>query len=187
RKLAFPCDDLIQEYDPACTLYRGITIKAPVGLVFQWVSQLRIAPYSYDWIDNGGKPSPRRIIPDLPPVEIGQAVMGHFEIVDFQIDESITIEATAAGHSKYQLKALVVSYLIKPQDEKYCRLLVKGLMKFRKNPAARIMKRLIPRLDLIMMRKQFLNIKMLAEREGEDSWKQANIIPLDQDAPERNI
>ncbi len=169
RKLAFPCDDFIQKYDPACTLYRGITIKAPVSLVFQWVSQLRVAPYSYDCIDNDCKLSPRQLIPNLPPLELGQIVMSCFEVIDFEMDKSITIRAIPKGYGKFHLQDIVVSYLIIPQKENSCRLLVKGLMKFHKTLSGRIMKRLIPGLDLLMMRKQFYNLKMLAEREGEDS------------------
>jgi len=165
RKLAFPCDHMITEYDPACTLYRGITIKAPISTVFKWVSQLRIAPYSYDWIDNRGRPSPRRLIPDLPPLELGQIIMSGFEIIDFEMDKSLTFRATPAGLRKYQLQDLVVSYMIRPQDDQSCRLLVKGLMKYRKNLAGRLVQRLMPGLDLIMMRKQFINLKMLAERK----------------------
>ncbi len=168
RKLVFPCDNYIKEYDPAFTLYRGITIKAPMSTVFKWVSQLRIAPYSYDWIDNHGRPSPNRLLSDLPPLANGQIVWNIFELIDFEIDRSITLRATPAGLMKYQLQDLVVSYLIYPQDNQTCRLLVKGLMKYRNNLAGRLAKYLMPGLDLIMMRKQFLRLKMLAEQQGEE-------------------
>lgn len=168
RELVFPCDNFIKEYDPACTLYRGITIEAPISTVFKWVSQLRIAPYSYDWIDNHGRPSPNRLLPDLPPLETGQIVWNIFELIDFEMDRSLTLRATPAGLKKYQLQDLVVSYLIYPQDNQTCRLLVKGLMKYQNNLAGRLVKCLMPGLDLIMMRKQFLRLKMLAEQQGEE-------------------
>ncbi len=168
RELAFPCDNSIKEYDPVCTLYRGITIEAPISTVFKWVSQLRIAPYSYDWIDNHGRPSPRRLLPDLPPLEPGQIVWNIFELLDYEINKSLTLRATPAGLRQYQLQDLVVSYLIYPQDDQSCRLLVKGLMKYRKNLAGKLIQCIMPGMDLIMMRKQFLNLKMLVERKGED-------------------
>ena len=166
RGMVFPCDCRIKEYDSASTLYRGISIKAPPGAVFKWVSQLRIAPYSYDWIDNRGRSSPRRLIPDLPPLDSGQTIMGEFEIVAFEMDKSLTFRAKREALRKYQLQDLVASYLIYPADDQTSRLLVKCLMKYHGNPVAKCTQCLMPWLDLIMMRKQFLNLKLLSERKG---------------------
>ena len=63
RRLAFPCDNLIAEADDA--LYRGVTVNASPSTVFRWLCQMRVAPYSYDWIDNGGKRSPAALTPGL--------------------------------------------------------------------------------------------------------------------------
>lgn len=166
--LVFPCDYMIKEYDPASTLYRGIAINAQQDTVFQWVSQLRIAPYSYDWIDNRGRTSPRKLIQDLPLLEAGQAIMGIFELIEFEINKSLTFRAKPEGLRKFQLQHLVASYLIYSIDDRSSRLLFKCLMKYRSNPAAKFMQRLMPCLDLVMMRKQFLNLKILAERSGEE-------------------
>jgi hypothetical protein len=59
----YPCDELAPE--AAVQLWRGITVDAPAAQVWPWVRQLRLAPYSYDWIDNLGRrsPSPYRVRP----------------------------------------------------------------------------------------------------------------------------
>jgi len=36
--------------------WRGVGVEAPVEAVWPWVAQVRLAPYSYDWIDNLGRP-----------------------------------------------------------------------------------------------------------------------------------
>ena len=54
----FPCDRFLERFDDA--YYRGITIHAHREIVFRWLCQLRVAPYSYDLIDNLGRQSPRQ-------------------------------------------------------------------------------------------------------------------------------
>ncbi len=50
RSLPFPCDPFIEQADAA--YYRGITIRSQPEVIFRWLCQMRVAPYSYDWIDN---------------------------------------------------------------------------------------------------------------------------------------
>ena len=47
---------------PTVQSTRAITINAPVSDVWPWVAQVRLAPYSYDWIDNLGRRSPRQLV-----------------------------------------------------------------------------------------------------------------------------
>ena len=81
RHLVFPCDALLSQ--PDAHLYRGVTINASPEIIFRWLCQLRVAPYSYDWIDNAGRQSPPGLIPGLDQLEIGQDVMTIFTLVDF--------------------------------------------------------------------------------------------------------
>ena len=66
----YPCDDFV----PAPTLraWRGVSVDASPSAVWRWVAQIRLAPYSYAWIDNLGRRSPQRLV-DLPEPVAGEA------------------------------------------------------------------------------------------------------------------
>ena len=81
RAVADPCDILIKH--PDGELFRGVDVSVPPGLVFRWLCQLRVAPYSYDWIDNRGRRSPPQLIEGLDQLEVGQRFMSIFRLVAF--------------------------------------------------------------------------------------------------------
>jgi hypothetical protein len=64
-----PCDDFVS--DPVLGAWRGVTVRASSEQVWPWVAQIRLAPYSYDWIDNLGRSSPLdlRGLPEPVPGE----------------------------------------------------------------------------------------------------------------------
>ena len=55
----YPCDDIVT--DAVLEAWRGVTVQARPEEVWPWVAQIRLAPYSYDWIDNRGHRSPQRL------------------------------------------------------------------------------------------------------------------------------
>jgi hypothetical protein len=75
RAIPFPCDRYLDH--PDGVYFRGVTIRASAHAVFRWLCQMRVAPYSYDWIDNGGRRSPRNLTPGMDALAIGQSVMLH--------------------------------------------------------------------------------------------------------------
>jgi hypothetical protein len=93
RALTYPCDALLD--DPDGVLFRAVDIAAPSALVFRWLCQLRVAPYSYDWIDNFGRRSPRRLIDGLDQLEVGQRFI-IFRLASFEPGRSITLDSTTA-------------------------------------------------------------------------------------------
>src|SRR5439155_144736 len=88
RRAAFPCDGHLVPADEA--VFRAVDVDAPAAVVFRWLCQLRVAPYSYDWIDNFGRQSPPQLTPGLDDLQRGQTVMGVFELVDFERDRHLT-------------------------------------------------------------------------------------------------
>ena len=100
--MALPCDALCPR--PGVRADRAISIAAPAPIVFAWLCQLRIAPYSYDLLDNFGRRSPRHRNPDLVHLEVGQRFMTLFALESFVADEQITLLA----------KGTAVTYAVGP-------------------------------------------------------------------------
>ena len=70
-----PGDELFPD---ANATTRGITIDAPPEAVWPWLVQIgygRAGWYSYDWIDNDGRPSLDRIAPELQDLVVGSRIL----------------------------------------------------------------------------------------------------------------
>jgi hypothetical protein len=68
-------DDILEG---ASSRTRAITIDAPPEEVWPWLLQLgygRAGWYSYDWIDNDGRPSANRIVPEFQHLEPGDQIL----------------------------------------------------------------------------------------------------------------
>jgi hypothetical protein len=63
---------------------------------------------------------------------------------------------------------VAVSYIIVPKNAGNCRLLVKLIVKYPLGLIGRLMRLLLPWGDLVMMRRQLLNFKELAEQMAPD-------------------
>lgn len=161
RLLVFPCDKLIVEPDDA--LYRGVTVSASPSTVFRWLCQMRAAPYSYDWIDNGGRRSPPILTAGLENLAIGQDFMRIFDLSAFEVDRHVTLRLKPRSSASQTFGDIAVSYLIVPGAKGTCRLLVKLMVKHPRGLYGTLMQTVLPWGDLIMMRRQLLNLKRLAE------------------------
>jgi hypothetical protein len=161
RSWPYPCDRYIPEPDD--TLFRAVTTRATPAEVYRWLCQLRVAPYSYDWLDNGGHASPQKLIPGLEMLAVGQRFMTIFELLEFETDGHITLRIDHPGAQRL-FGEIAGTYLVKPLSPSETRLIVKLVCR---RPARRRNKWIGPLLpwgDLIMMRKQLLNLKRLSER-----------------------
>ncbi len=70
---AYPGDEIIPEPGSGATM--ATTLPSPPGRVWRWLVQMggdRGGWYSWDWLDNGGKPSADRIVPEWQSLEQGQ-------------------------------------------------------------------------------------------------------------------
>lgn len=163
-RLEYPCDGLITRID--MELFRAVSINAPAPTVFRWLCQLKLAPYSYDWIDNFGRQSPQTLTPGAENLEKGQQVMAIFMLENFEKDSHITIVMDIPWARRFSGETYV-TYMVVPQGGG-CRLLVKLCVMY---PVAFFrgvlgfpFRLFLSWGDLIMMRKQLLNLKELSEK-----------------------
>ena len=79
----FPGDELVPDPDGGATM--ATALPAPPEKVWPWLVQMgggRGGWYSWDWVDNGGKPSADRIVPEWQSLEVGTAAQGPGKLVD---------------------------------------------------------------------------------------------------------
>ena len=157
RDAPYPCDKLV---DSPHVLFRAVDVDAASGLVFRWLCQLRRAPYSYDWLDNGGRRSPRQLTDGLDALATGQRFMTIFGLVGFEEGRSITLDSTTALFGR-----VAVTYRVVPVDSSRSRLVVKLIFSGGRGLRGWVVRRFLPAGDLLMMRKQLLTLKALAERD----------------------
>lgn len=158
RAAAYPCDRYLAEPDDQ--LWRAIDVAAPPAVLFRWLCQLRAAPYSYDWIDNLGRRSPRELTPGLDELAEGQRVMTIFRLIEFERDRHITL---MLERGKGMFGQLAMTYAVHPAPGG-SRLVAKLVVK-RPRGVGRVLSPLLPAGDLVMMKKQLRTLKELAERD----------------------
>ncbi|MFJ3037128.1 MULTISPECIES: hypothetical protein [Streptomyces] len=149
--VSYPCDDFVAS--PGLRAWRGVGVEAPAEAVWPWVAQVRLAPYSYDWIDNLGRRSPRELV-GLPEPRVGERFTASGgrrlgRIVSVEPGKQLT--GTIMG--------AFMSYVLVPQDHDRTRLLLKVVLQTSRWTAVGLSVG-----DLIMTRRQLLNLKLLAER-----------------------
>ena len=147
----YPCDEFVAS--PTLQAWRGVRVEAPAETVWAWVAQVRLAPYSYDCFDNLGRRSPRELA-GLPEPHVGErfTTAGGRELGRIvSVDRGVQLTGTIMG--------AVMSYVLAPEDDRTTRLLLKVVMQ-----TARWKATVLSVGDLIMARRQLLNLKQLAER-----------------------
>ncbi|MEV0668746.1 hypothetical protein [Mycobacterium sp. NPDC050441] len=143
-----PCDALSP--GAAISADRAITVNAPPATVFGWLCQLRVAPYSYDLLDNFGRRSPRTRDPELAHLKVGQRFMQLFTLHSFVDEEHVTLQSANVA----------VTYAVRGCTNG-ARLHVR--VRF---GGPRIIGWALALGDVVMMRKQLLTLRELAEREA---------------------
>ncbi len=146
----YPCDEVVAA--PTLQAWRGVTVRAPPEVLWPWVAQIRLAPYSYDWIDNLGRQSPQRLI-GLPEPVVGEPFS---TAATRPFGRILAVEPPV--HLTGEIIGTCISYVLVPEglSTRLLMKLVTGMTRW-----------LTPWLsvgDLIMARRQLLNLKALAER-----------------------
>lgn len=129
---------------------------------------MRVAPYSYDWLDNFGRQSPQELTVGLDQLEVGQSFMTIFELASFEENRDVTVTPKRPpGPFGKLLGGGTISYVIVPNDDHTsCRLVVKLALRCPPRIVSWPARWLLPWLDRVMMRRQLLSFKQLAERQG---------------------
>jgi hypothetical protein len=151
--LRYPCDTFVVA--PALQAWRAVHIEASAEMVWPWVAQIRLAPYSYDWIDNLGRRSPQEIA-GLRDPQIG-------ERFTYAAGRALgSIVSVDPGHQLTgQIMGACMSYVLQRQPQGTTRLLLKIVMQTNRWVALGVCLG-----DVVMARRQLLNFKQLAERDN---------------------
>jgi hypothetical protein len=125
--MRFPCDRYLSDIDGE--YFRATDVRAPAAVLFRWLCQLKVAPYSYDLIDNFGRRSPKELTPGVENLARGQKLMSIFELVGFERDGHLTVTVSDPraisifGH-------IALSYVVLPISDDSCRLVAKMRVRY---------------------------------------------------------
>jgi hypothetical protein len=158
---AMPCDDVVKHATFNAT--RAVTIQARPEQIWPWVVQMgvnRAGYYTYDWIDNLGRPSAQRIIPELQQVAVGDLIpiYGKFglRVKDFAPNRWMLWWDTKGNTSWL--------WGLYPLDAHSTRLITRMRLRYLWLSPALLFDLLADVGDIVMMRKCLLGIKRRAER-----------------------
>jgi len=144
---------------------RYIEIGAGKSHVFAWLSQLRLAPYSYDYIDNRGRRSPYFIVRNLPPIKNGTHCLLAFHVHAFEEDSFLVCRFCEPINKPLNLflKALYIEYRL-VEDGGSTHLWCKVLGQVNRGIVSRTAFLMILGINRIMLGRQLQVIKKLSER-----------------------
>lgn len=146
RAVRYPAQDALG--DAEVVMHRAVDVDAPPAVVFRWLCQIRVSPYSYDLVDNLGKRSPRTLRPGLEQLEVGQVFARAFRLHSFEQDRWLTITGLGVAMTYAVTPGRLIGVLALPRRTWWTTPLAIG--------------------DLVMMRKQLLTLKALAERTASE-------------------
>jgi membrane protease YdiL (CAAX protease family) len=169
-----PGDELIAE--PIASLDHAITIRRPRHEVWPWLAQMgagsRAGWYSYDFLDNGRRPSAMRIIPELQAFAVGAifpalpGVTDGFSVLAFEPARFLVLGWLLPDGSR----AMTWAFVLEEADAGSTRLLVRA----RGGPRYEfyglpwwLAKRIVPIAHFLMQRRQLLGIARRAERRWD--------------------
>lgn len=163
---AYPADALLTP--PVVRMTRAVTVAAPLDLAWRWLCQLALAPYSYDLVDNLGRRSPRALVPGTERLEVGQVMATVFRLAEVEPGRAWT--ARTSPSAERVAGPWGVTYAVEPlaagvDGEDRCRMVARIAVPSRTRPE-RARALAVAWGDLVMMRKQLLTLRDLAERDA---------------------
>ncbi len=160
---AMPGDEDVRT--PSFAATRGVTVHAPPEAIYPWIVQIgmtRAGWYSYDLLDNLGRPSARQLLPEHQHIYVGQLIpmspdgkQGIY-VKEFRENEWILWDDQEGVTTWF--------WGLYPEGENRTRLVTRIRMKYLWNSPAALFNLLVEFGDLPMMRKCLLGIKERAEQ-----------------------
>jgi hypothetical protein len=164
---AMPGDELVTR--PTFNATRAVTVEAPPSLIWPWIVQLGFGKagwYSYDLLDNFGRPSATRIIPELQHLQAGDVVPFYQGI---GAPEGVGLKVKAIEPEQWVLwwddktQDTTWTWALYPIDQQRTRLITRVRMRDRWTKPTILFSLLVEFADLVMMRKCLLGIQQRAE------------------------
>ena len=170
--LSMPGDELIEK--PTFNVTRAITIGARPEEIWPWIVQIgygRAGFYSYDLLDNLGKPSADRIIPELQQIEVGTWIP-----MSGKVSEETAFRVMAFEPNRLMLWTKAAStwaWKLIPINEESTRLIIRLKCHYRWARPTIVTDLILMEIgDFPMMRKLMLGIKQRAERNRGQTTEQ---------------
>lgn len=173
RTRRLPGDELVA--NPIGSVTHAITIQRSPHEVWPWLAQMgagRAGWYSYDLVDNGGRRSAERILPELQSIAVGTlfpAVPGAtdaFSVLQYEAERSLVLGwVPEAGSAPVTTWALVLE---EPEPGR-TRLIERGRVRSPYRPYGLpewLAKRLATLAHALMVRKHLSGIARRAEAMG---------------------
>jgi hypothetical protein len=154
---------------PTFNATRGITVAATPEQIWPWLIQIgvgRAGWYSYDWLDNLGRHSAERIIPEFQHLAVGDVMPmspdgKHGNVVKAFESNRWMLWGDQAGQATWY-------WGLYPVDERQTRLITRVRMCYRWTSPLALFNPLVEFADIAMMRKCLLGIKRRAEASTPD-------------------
>jgi hypothetical protein len=161
-KCSMPGDDIVGK--PSFNATRAATINAPTENIYPWIVQMgvkRAGWYSYDLLDNFGRPSAESVLSEHQNIQVGDVIAMSpdgkqgMRVKDFSKNKWI-LWWDEKGDSSWVWEIYV-------DGETRSRLVTRVRTKYRLFSPAIAFNLLIEFFDILMMRKCMLGIKRRAE------------------------
>ncbi|MEQ1908334.1 MAG: hypothetical protein ABMA15_05900 [Vicinamibacterales bacterium] len=131
RTRQLPGDNLIPQ--PIASLTHATTIRRPPSDVWPWLVQMgagtRAGWYSYDFIDNGRRPSADRIVSDLQGIAVGAlfpavpGAMDGFHVLAFETARHLVLGWRPAPRSA---PIMTWAFVLEERPDRHTRLIVRA-------------------------------------------------------------
>jgi hypothetical protein len=158
-----PADDLVPH--PVARWTRGVTSHAEPAHLWRWVTQLTVAPYSYDVLDNRGHRSPRELTPGADALHVGRRLLVLFVVDSFADGEHLTLRLRRPGRGIAGEFAL--TYAVHPDGPGRTRLVATVVVDGTPGAVGTVARHALAWGDLVMMRRQLTRLAALAARSPD--------------------